>query len=175
MMFEEIDIAIKEIDNKIVDLQDEQRNLYGQRNEAFKKEAQKHIGRCFKINGEHYVKVVGVPEEQFDMNMRLCFNEYLFPAIFLDNEEGCVPFVYDVLHSEAWGVGGIGMSKYEEISQDEFNAEFKRRIDIFRNKIMTIGDKTCLTCRMYDNPSDILCTSCDKNYSNYEPVEDNTD
>ena len=163
MTHEEIKVMIEKIDANITKLQSERHELRQQQIELFKNDAQKYVGRCFKFRSE-YVKIIGVPE----------FDEHRFPAIYLIPEtemnEDLVPFKYDTIHSNVWN----GKSSYEEIRQDEFNAEFKRRIDVFRNEIMTTGDKTCLTCRMYDNPSDFLCTSCGREYSNYEPVEDET-
>lgn len=176
MTIEELNTKIDKIDNEISELEIKRHYLNGQKTKEVQKEAQKHIGRCFKINGKQYVKVIGVPEEDFDHMLNPYFDEHLFHAIFLADVEGCdVPFVYDLLHSEAWGDGCESYDTYEEISQDEFNAEFKRVLNDFKSRVLTKGDKTCLTCRMYDNPTDFLCTSCTNGYSNYEPVEEDAE
>ena len=159
MTYEELNAEIEKIDYTIGELTNSRYELRKQQMEIFKNEAQKHVGRCFKNCSKEdskYVKVIDVPR----------IEHVGFPALYL-TEKGSCPFTHGTLHSNVLD----GNSSYEEISQDEFNAEFKRCINEYKNKIITTGDKTCLTCRMYNNPSDFLCTSCGKEYSNYEPVE----
>ena len=160
MTYEELNTEIEKTNNAIKELDEARRELQKKKDEIFRKEAVKHVGRCFR-HGDEYVKIIGVPDDDE-------WNKYYFPTICLlsSDEYEMLPFMYDSDNLDTLNIN------YIEISQDEFNAEFKRRIDTFRNKVMTTGDKTCLTCRMYNNPSDILCTSCTNEYSNYEPVED---
>ena len=165
MTYENIDTEIKKINNEITELMETRNELQKQRDKIFREEAVKHVGRCFK-RGDEYVKIIGVPDDDV-------WSKYYFPTICLlsseeyDSEE-TMPFMYDHDSIEV-----LNNNNYVEISQDEFNAEFKKRVDEFRTKVITIGDKTCLTCRMYNNPTDFLCLSCSNEYSNYESMENN--
>ena len=121
-------MTIKEIDNKILELKAERRKLENEERENFLESAKSNVGRCFKVNNT-FVKVLDVPEVK---QTKTCvdFNQYQYPAIWLD-EKG-IPFFIDTLFSGAWGIGhNPTRTEYKEISKEEFNAEFDRRIAKF--------------------------------------------
>lgn len=126
-------MTIKEIDQKIAELRQERYRLEAEDRKKFFEVAKNNIGRCFKVNGV-FVKVLDIPVvEETKTGTR--FNEYQYPALWLANDDG-VPFYADTLFSGAWGVGhNILNNNYEEISKEEFNAEFDRRIAEFVKKI----------------------------------------
>lgn len=132
-------MTIKEIDNAIDNLRIERRKLEKQEREEFIKNAQKHVGRCFKINDKIYAKVLSVPVAKQHMTYEE-FNQYQYPAIFLKQCDDGSPFELDTLFSGAWGVGNpmVGY-KYEEITQEEFNREFDIRMNEFMREIKCIG------------------------------------
>lgn len=122
-------MTIKEIDKKISELKVERRKLEDKEREEFLESAKSNVGRCFKVNNT-FVKVLDVPEVK-QTKTGVDFNQYQYPAIWLDDEED-IPFFIDTLFSGAWGVGhNITRTEYKEISKEEFNAEFDRRVTEF--------------------------------------------
>ena len=125
-------MTLKEIDNEISKLKQLRKELEKQERKEFQKNAQKNVGRCFKINGHGctYAKVIDVPQEEWTRT-HYTFNEYQYPAVFLTDE--IIPFVEDTLFSGAWGVGtNTPWETYEEITQEEFEEEFEKRISKLR-------------------------------------------
>lgn len=126
-------MTIKEIDQKIAELRQERHRLEIEDRKKFFEVAKNNIGRCFKVNGV-FVKVLDIPVVE-ETKTGTHFNEYQYPALWLAYDDG-VPFYADTLFSGAWGVGhDLLNNNYEEISKEEFNAEFDRRIAKFVKKI----------------------------------------
>lgn len=121
-------MTIKEIDKKISELKRERKVLEDEKRKEFLESAKENIGRCFKVNNV-LAKVIDVPKVEETMTGTY-FNEYQYPAIFLKDEDG-MPFYIDTLFSGAWGIGHDVINKYEEVSKEEFNAEFDLRIAEF--------------------------------------------
>lgn len=136
-------MTIKEIDRQIQELKNQRYELEKQEREEFKKEAIKNVGRCFIAEGQ-YVKVIGIPQEEYDRIGECHFNQYQYPALFIGVNtktfktklEDIVPFYEDTLFSGAWGVGNnIFNKEYKEITQEEFNAKFDIVLREFKRKI----------------------------------------
>lgn len=126
-------MTIKEIDQKIAELRQERNKLEAEDREKFFEVAKNNIGRCFKVDGV-FVKVIDVPVVEETKTGTRC-NEYQYPALWLDDDD-VIPFYSITLFSGAWGVGhDVFNNNYEEISKEEFNAEFDRRIAEFVKKI----------------------------------------
>lgn len=124
-------MTLKEIDDKILELKQRRHELEKLERKEFQKNAQKNVGRCFKINGCKYAKVIDVPQEQWTRTHYM-FNEYQYPALFLTNDT--IPFEEDTLFSGAWGVGhNDPWTTYEEITQEEFAEAFEKRINKLRD------------------------------------------
>lgn len=127
-------MTLKEIDDKILELKQRRHELEKLERKEFQKNAQKNVGRCFKINGCKYAKVIDVPQEQWTRTNSI-FNEYQYPALFLTDE--VIPFEEDMLFSGAWGVGhNTPWETYEEITPEEFAKEFETRIQKLREKFL---------------------------------------
>lgn len=124
---------IKEINKQIHELERQRRELEKKEIEEFKLEAVNNVGRCFIINGK-YAKVIDIPQEEWDMSGNWHYNKYQYPALYLSDE--LVPFYEDTLFSGAWGVGHDTLSKYTEITPEEFEIEFEKKLNEFRNKIL---------------------------------------
>ena len=91
------------------------------------------------VDGQ-YVRVLDVPQEQWDRTGNPHFNRYQYPALFLgyevDDVERIIPFYYDTLFSGVWGDGNNLLEKNVfEITREQFEKEFNRRIDEFKQKI----------------------------------------
>ena len=121
------DMTIKEIDAEMNRLRNLRYELEKTEIAEFKKNAQQHVGRCFKADG-CYVMVLGVPEEQSTMT-GFDFNQYQFPALYIRTTKGfqrhhiskefIEPMFVENLFSGAWGDGhNILVKKYEEITPD---------------------------------------------------------
>lgn len=124
---------IKEINKQIHELERQRRELEKKEIEEFKLEAVNNVGRCFIINGK-YAKVIDIPQEEWDMSGNWHYNKYQYPALYLSDE--FVPFYEDTLFSGAWGVGNNILNDYTEISPEEFEIEFEKKLNEFRNKIL---------------------------------------
>ena len=124
-------MTVEEIDRQINELRGERNKLRKEQIAQFKEEAKVHIGRCFRINyNGTYAKVIDVPQEKYSISGEN-FNEYQFPALYLTTD--AVPFYYDTLFSAAWGDGHDVINTYEEITPEEFAAEFEKRVKTFRD------------------------------------------
>ena len=131
MDLKELNKQISDIDKQTCLLSQRRRALEEQKIEEFQKQAVEHVGRCFKVNGDEYAIVIDVPKNEYDRTGRSMFNEYQFPAIYLNDD--LVPFRDGTLFSGAWKVGKVMVGEYVEISLDEFKEEFEKRIDKLRN------------------------------------------
>ena len=129
-------MTLKEIDHQIQELKNQRYEIEMQEREEFKKKAVENVGRCFIVDGK-YAKVIDIPQEEWDMSGHCHFNEYQYPAIFIgrEYEDDLVPFYSDYLFSRAWSNGPYPIEKYQEITPEEFNAEFDRVLHNFRRKI----------------------------------------
>lgn len=126
-------MTIKEINKQIHELECQRRELEKKEIEEFKLEAVNNVGRCFIINGK-YAKVIDIPQEEWDMSGNWHYNKYQYPALYLSDE--LVPFYEDTLFSGAWGVGNNILNDYTEITPEEFEVEFEKKLNKFRNKIL---------------------------------------
>ena len=138
---------LREIDEQIQELRNKRYRLEKQDIMDFKEQAQANVGRCFLINGHTYVKVVGVPQEINTMT-GFSFDRYHYPALYLRYKTNDIqrlrmnkvkpifPFHEDTLSSNAWesGVDILG-TRYEEITPEEFNTEFEKKMQEFRERI----------------------------------------
>lgn len=128
--------TIKEIDKQIQELKEERRKLQGKEDEKFLEEARKNIGRCFLVNDRIYVKVIDVPKKEYTLT-HVEFNQYQYPAIYINDSDrkDVEPFYYDTLFSGAWGVGIEHLNTYKEISKEEFDSEFDRKMKEFTDYV----------------------------------------
>lgn len=99
-------MTIKEIEAEIQRLRNLRDELSKQEIAELKERAIDNVGRCFIVNGR-YVKVIGIPQEQWQLSGRPIFNQYQYPALYLgyDEENSVIPFYYDTLFSGVWGDG----------------------------------------------------------------------
>lgn len=122
-------MTISEIDAEITRLRNLRYEAEREEIEEFKKTAQQHVGRCFKVNGIYCI-VIGVPREESTLH-GFSFNKYQFPALYVQYDGGIkelpagtqpiMPLHMGHLFSAAWGEGNnMTGTKYEEISPDEF-------------------------------------------------------
>ena len=134
-------MTIKEIDEQIENLKAQRQVLQEQEILNFQEQAKKNVGRCFSSK-EGYYKVIGIPQREFTHNMRWEFNECQYPVFCIsNNNEDDAPFYYDTIHSSAWGDGCYQNLQYSEISTEEFNAIFEKKLAEFRKTILTISIK----------------------------------
>lgn len=122
-------MTLKEIDDKISELNIQRKALEIAEREEFKEKAKENIGRCFKINGHLFAKVINAPQEEYTKSS-VYFNGYQYPSLFINDNK--VPFYQDTLFSGAWGIGNDCINKYEEITPEEFAAEFEKRVQKMR-------------------------------------------
>jgi len=134
-------MTIYEIDDQIRRLELKREELIRAQTEEFKKEVNKYIGRCFKIDGL-YIKFIGMPEVE-DVGCWAALNgleyvdikRYIFPIIRLVDD--IIPFKLETLESADFLEGWI--CKYyncHEVTKEEFEAEFEKRIERFRKNVL---------------------------------------
>lgn len=125
------------INKQICELQNKQRSLLYECDDEFLENAKVNIGRCFfdKYTG-NYVKVIDVPQCKWHNVGGREINRYQYPALFIGNdldEEYCViPFYTDTLFSGAWGDGNYQNNPYKEISKEEFDKQFIKAVEQFK-------------------------------------------
>ena len=130
-------MTIKEIDKQIQELKNQRSKLEKQERKQFEEQAKSNIGRCFIINGKQYVKVINIPQDEWDLSGHRHYNSYQYPALYLSDE--LVPFYEDTLFSGAWGIGNSHGETYKEITPEEFNSEFENRLNEFKNLVCNIS------------------------------------
>lgn len=134
-------MTIKEISKQIAELEKQKRELELQEIAEHQELAKQHIGRCFKINGDKYAKVIGVPQVMHRM-IGFDYNKYQYPAIFIGvnccpdvRETSIVPFHEGKLFAGAWGEGHDMFNTYEEITPEKFCEKFREKLREFCEKI----------------------------------------
>lgn len=141
------EMTIKEIDAEITRLRNLRYQLEKDNIQKFKAEAQKHVGRCFIVDGR-YVMVIDVPQE-VPTTHGFEFNKYQFPALFVRSDKGIMtisasggkllPFKIDTLFSGIWGDGHDPLQRRcREITPDEFYAYFAEAMHKFRLDVKDI-------------------------------------
>ena len=138
-------MTISEISAEIERLEALKKVLVRQDEAKFLEDAKSHIGRCFRISGHKYVKVLDVP--QYEPTLRGNFlNTHQFPGViidlekpvgfskhpFMDNELG---LELDKIFSGCWGQGKR-VDKCEEISKEEFEMVFNERLEEIKSFVL---------------------------------------
>lgn len=118
----EHDILLQEkaaLEKKIRELEEIERNDFITRARAY-------VGKCYRYVGtDCYFKIINVPQVEWTMTGSN-FNEYQFPAFFIDEEED-VPFYNDTVYLNLkYGIPEKTPLAYtrkavQEISAEEFN------------------------------------------------------
>lgn len=108
------------IEARIKELVEQERNEFWER-------AKVYVGKCYRYAGtDCFFKIVNVPQIEWTMTGSI-FNEYQFPALFIDEEED-IPFYNDTVYLSL----DIGIpeetpshfsKKVEEIGIEEFNSK----------------------------------------------------
>lgn len=136
-------MTVKEIDDEMQRLRNLRYELEKQEISEFKEQAKQNIGRCFIVNGQ-YIKVIGIPQEEYRLSGSPIFNRYQYPALFLGydvDEEPIIPFYYNTLFSGVWGNGHDMLhSEVKEISKEEFKQKFEQVLHQFIEKYI-VEDK----------------------------------
>lgn len=131
-------MTIEEIDAEILRLRNMRFDLEKSKITSAQEAARENVGRCFTVDGI-YVMVIDVPQVETDKQGRLHFNEYQYPAIYLSHSAGkpsnLIPFHVGTLFSGAWGKGNDFIHKYVEVSAEEFNTEFEKRLDTLGREV----------------------------------------
>lgn len=124
-----LDEETKAIDEQMEELWRKRDSINKEADRQYMKYAQRDVGRCFKVKREGgYVKITGTPEpEKYSIHYEL--NRYKYPAFFLNDpdDEGYIsaPFEYSYI----WASDFVDDNYCTEISPEEFNAEFMRRVN----------------------------------------------
>ena len=137
---------LREIDDQIQELRNKRYELEKQDIMNFKEQAKANVGRCFR-NENHYIKIIGIPQEVYTKT-GIEFDRYNYPAFHLGYKPNdvvrltmyklkqIIPFYEDTIHSSIWEKRKYVLEhQYEEITPEEFNAEFEKRLQKFREQI----------------------------------------
>lgn len=138
----------REIQNEISRLQIMLREEEEKEREEHRKQARKFVGKCYRSPGAdvQVLKIIGIPITKLYMSGQN-YNEYQFPALFLeypnqlkeksidDQLDEFSPLQFDTIYfnikNNAPGYDG----NYVEITNEEFNAEFDKCINHFKELI----------------------------------------
>lgn len=142
-------MTLAEVRAEIDRLQRLKRELEDEEREAYKEIAQKFVGRCYRKGDGTVFKIVSVPIESWSGHGTV-FNEYQFPAIFLEYPEKLKPRYYktprpideyvpcygDTVYLDVnKGVPGNNNWSCEEIASEEFDTEFDKCIEYYKELI----------------------------------------
>lgn len=144
-------MTLKEVQKEIDRLNAIKRELEEQEREAHRQAARQFVGKCYKSDEGNVAKIIGIPRTIHHMT-HVVYNPYQFPAVFLNypdmpREEGIhckldefTPLYYDTIYLDIKNEhpGRSLMfweDQWEEITQEEFNEEFDRCIEHFKEQI----------------------------------------
>lgn len=136
------------ISKQINELQNKQHELWKQCDDEFLEQAKSNAGRCFyNTKTNVYVKIIDVPQREYDGTYSHV-NRYQYPAIFVGKDEydidDIIPFYMDTLFSGAWGEGYYPNNPYKEISKEEFDKQFVKVIEQFKEDVISYGQSNKL-------------------------------
>ncbi len=129
---------IKTIDDQLAYLRRERNKLAMEYIGAFQDSHREAVGKCFKMPSGRRCIIIDVPRPDYDYDLDTVMDSiHEFPAFFLNPEESdeLVPFWDDTAFtadSEHFGPRGMA---WEEITIDEFKAEFNKRITQLWNSV----------------------------------------
>lgn len=144
-------MTLKEVKAEISRLQNIERQLERENRETHQVAAQQFVGRCYRYKKDTFLKIIDVPRVHSTMTGER-YNEYQFPAVFLqypkkpnnkyvrDDLDEFYPCYCDTVYLNI-DLGKPGCptygepEHYQEISQEEFAAEFDKCMESFREQI----------------------------------------
>lgn len=128
MTSKEIDVEICRLHN----LKNEQVLIEAKK---FQTNAVKNVGRCFS-DGTYYVVVIDVPQTKSTLT-EVTFNQYQYPALYINSKNTKAPIYIDKIFSGIWGDGNDIINRnYKEISKEEFINQYNEVVNSYRNKIL---------------------------------------
>jgi hypothetical protein len=144
-----IKVTLKEIQKEIDRLNILKRQLEEQVREAHRQQARKFVGKCYKSENGKLIKIIDIPRTFLAMTHSQ-YNEYQFPAIFLnypdnlprnkyinDDSDDFSPVYYDTIYMDIKrGIPEEGLvichEDYTEITKEEFDAEYDKCMAHFK-------------------------------------------
>lgn len=144
-------MTLKEAKDEMYRLKNIVRELEEKEREAHREDARKFVGKCYKDGSGKALKIIGIPRT-YQRMMGTDYNPYQFPAVFLQYpdtpREQCIrdeldefaPCYCDTVYINVEkGVPGCGLQVksdiYQEITKEEFDAEFDKCMVSFKEKI----------------------------------------
>ena len=142
-------MTLGEVRKEIDRLNAIKRELEKEEREEHKKKARQFVGKCYKRDDGVFCKIISVPVEIYTGYGTL-YNEYQFPALFLQFSEGVnersykhdnidefVPCYCDTIYFNIANQlpGGFRDHVFEEITPEEFNTEFDKCIAHYKELI----------------------------------------
>lgn len=137
-------MTLKEINDEISRLQVLQRQMREEEINQHKEMARQFIGKCYRIDGLVF-KIIGVPRTRLTMTSSI-YNPYQFPAlvlhyanklrdIYVSEEDNFYPCYYDDVYFNLWDDDSKQPKSFYEISKEEFDVEFNKRIEYFKKQV----------------------------------------
>ena len=131
-------LTIKEIDEKIAELQKEKRKIEEAELVDFLTLAKTNVGRCFfEQKAKKYYKIINVPQKEYCVSGSFHLNKYQYPSIVLTENE-FVPVYEDTFFLRYISETNtfISDSSFKEIPEKDFNKLFISKINNFCNHIV---------------------------------------
>lgn len=160
-------MTLKEVDEKISELQRIRRQLEEKEIKEFQEKAKLNVGRCFIVDNK-YVMIIDIPRESWDRSGYCHFNRCQYPALYLgyDEEEidpPIVPFYYDTIFSDILGEAKpVFPTNYREISKEEYLLEFDRLVHELRDIVKKAISPCCGNCYFFNGEKGDGIQFCDK-------------
>lgn len=136
--------SVEELNVKINKLLEEKDKLCNTLKKDYQEQVRKYVGKCYKYTKkEVYFKIINVPQTVMTSTGPF-FNEYRFPAVFLDGAED-VPFYIDNVYldpligiPEKYSNPKMG-EQVEEITSATFDLVFRTCSEFWTNDMLGRG------------------------------------
>jgi hypothetical protein len=143
-------MTLKEVKAEIIRLEQLKAKLEMEEIDVHKEQARKFVGLCYKTPNDEILKIIGIPRTISTMTRNI-YDKYQFPAVFLRypelprevsvhsvSWEDFSPCYFDTVYLDvAKGKPGTALffEQYEEITPEEFYAEFDKCMEHFKELI----------------------------------------
>jgi hypothetical protein len=142
-------MTLAEVQAEIDRLNALKRQLEQEERETHKEQARQFVGKCYKNTNGTFFKIISIPIETWDA-FRSIYNPRHFPALFLRWPEALeesyyktdqlldefTPFYCDTVYLDVTkGIPGTAVWSCEEITSEEFDAEFDKCIAYYKELI----------------------------------------
>lgn len=131
-------MTLDEIQKEIDKLQAIKRELEQQEQERYNAKAAQFVGKCYRFDNGQVCKILSIPQRTYEADFHYHYRKHCFPALFLqyvlpfDEDDNFSPCYLDEIYFDIQFEKPLHST---EITKEEFDAEFDKRIVYFKEQI----------------------------------------